>query len=76
MRRLLLNIFCVSILALVVAACSMSAVPTVPDQAPDYPIVRQSESLRIAVLDHHLLGDLSDPAVMAKYARADLLITQ
>jgi hypothetical protein len=32
--------------------------------------------LRIAVLDHHLLGDLSDPAVMAKYARADIIITQ
>ncbi len=28
------------------------------------------------MLDHHLLGDLSDPAVMAKYARADVIITQ
>jgi len=72
----MLNFLIVSSLVLVAAACSTSSVPTVPDQAPDYPIVRRNESLRIAVLDHHLLGDLSDPAVMAKYARADLLITQ
>lgn len=76
MTRLMLNLLCGSILALTVAACSTSPVATGPDPVPDVPIVQPNPSLRIAVLDHHLLGDLSDPAVMAKYARAEILITQ
>lgn len=76
MFRLMLNILCGSILALTVAACSTSPVAMAPDPVPIDPIGQQNPSLRIAVLDHHLLGDLSDPAVMAKYARADILITQ
>jgi hypothetical protein len=72
----MLNLLCGSILALTVAACSTSPVATGPDPVPDVPIVQPNPSLRIAVLDHHLLGDLSDPAVMAKYARAEILITQ
>lgn len=76
MFRTLTNILCGSALAATLAGCSTSAVPTVPDTAPPIPVVQQNPSLRIAVLDHHLLGDLSDPAVAAKYARADLIITQ
>jgi hypothetical protein len=70
------NFLCGSILALALTACSTSPVPTVPDPSVSDPVGRHSPSLRIAVLDHHLLGDLSDPAVMAKYARADIIITQ
>lgn len=76
MFRTMTNILCGSALAIALAACSSSTVPTVPDQAPVIPVVQQNPSLRIAVLDHHLLGDLNDPAVVAKYARADILITQ
>lgn len=76
MNRLMLNILCGSILATVLAACSTSPLPATPGPVPDDPIAPAGSSLRIAVLDHHLVGDLSDPAVMAKYARADILITQ
>lgn len=76
MFRLMINFLCGNVLAVTLAACTTSPIPTVPDTAPFDPIVQQNPSLRIAVLDHHLLGDLSDPAVMAKYARADILITQ
>lgn len=72
----MINFLCGSMLAVALAGCSTSPVAMAPDPVPDDPIDRQSPSLRIAVLDHHLLGDLSDPAVMAKYARADILITQ
>lgn len=70
------NILCGNILAIVLAGCTTSPLPGTPDPAPDVPIAPANPSLRIAVLDHHLVGDLSDPAVMAKYARADILITQ
>lgn len=76
MARVMSNFLCASILTCALAACSTSPVPVAPDDVPDGPPGQQNPSLRIAVLDHHLLGDLSDPAVMAKYARADLIITQ
>jgi hypothetical protein len=74
--KLMINFLCGSVLAAVLAGCSTSPVAMAPDPASNDPVVRQNPSLRIAVLDHHLLGDLSDPVVMAKYARADILITQ
>ena len=76
MFRLMSNFLCGIVLAVAVAGCSTSPGATAPDPVPNVPVVQQNPSLRIAVLDHHLLGDLSDPAVMAKYARADILITQ
>lgn len=76
MAKRFLILMCSIGLATSLAACSTSPVPTVPDQGGGDLPVQQNPSLRIAVLDHHLLGDLSDPAVMAKYARADLIITQ
>lgn len=76
MKRLLLNLLCGIALALALAACTATPVPTTPDPVPPGPDGRHNASLRIAVLDYQLLGDLSDPEVMAKYTRADILITQ
>jgi hypothetical protein len=72
----MINLLCGSVLAAVLFGCSTSPIAMAPEPVPNDPVVQQNPSLRIAVLDHHLLGDLSDPAVMAKYARADILITQ
>lgn len=74
--RLMLNLLCGSILAALMAACSTSPVSVVPGPVPNDPVGQQNPSLRIAVLDSHLMGDLADPAVMAKYARADVLVTE
>jgi len=75
-NRQSLNLLCGLALLGTMAACSTAPVPMAPDPAGGGTPVQPNASLRIAVLDHHLLGDLSDPAVMAKYARADLIITQ
>jgi len=76
LNKLMSIFFCGIVLAAALAGCTTSPVAMAPDSVPIDPVVQQNPSLRIAVLDHHLLGDLSDPAVMAKYARADILITQ
>ncbi len=76
MDKLMLNTLCGSILALALAGCTTTPLPATPNPVPNDPGGPANPSLRIAVLDHHLVGDLSDPAVMAKYARADILITQ
>lgn len=75
MNRLMINFLCGSILAMTMAACTTAPLPNAPQPATNDPIGSRNPSLRIAVLDAHVLGDLSEPAVMAKYARADLLVT-
>lgn len=71
MNRTLIWLICFSI-CLTAAACSSPGDPGVADNPS---VIRTDGSLRIAALDYKV-GDLTDPAVMAKYARADLLIVQ
>lgn len=76
MNLVVRNLLCGSALLAAMAACTTS--PLLPEPAPvqPVPLAQRNPSLRIAVLDNQLLGDLTDPAVMAKYARADLLVTE
>ncbi|MCB1184558.1 hypothetical protein KDM41_14100, partial [bacterium] len=53
-----------------VAACTT---PTEP--VAEIPLPKADGSLRIAALDYQI-GDLSDPAVLAKYARAEIVVVQ
>lgn len=76
MAKRMRNMLTLALLAALLSACGSGSVPVVPGQDWSTLDAQQNPSLRIAVLDYQLLGDLNDPAVMAKYARADLLITQ
>jgi len=64
---------------LLIAACTMPAETETPDGAYGYEddryVTPEESGLRIAALDYEV-GDLTDPANLAKYARADLLIVQ
>jgi hypothetical protein len=51
------------------------ATPVEPDEASSPSVAAHDGSLRIAALDYDV-GDLSDPAELAKYTRADILIVQ
>ena len=49
--------------------------PSSPDDPDSNPLPYDDGSLRIAALDYQV-GDLTDPAELAKYTRADILIVQ
>ncbi len=72
MRRSAIFTLFLWIIILAATACTS---PTDPEQGSLPQGVEHDGTLRIAALDYQI-GDLADPAVMAKYARADILIAQ
>jgi len=63
------------ILILMICGLAGCSSPGNPDDTGSIPLPTDDGSLRIAALDYQV-GDLTDPAELAKYTRADILIVQ
>ena len=64
-----------AIMALMIWGLAGCLYPSHPDVPASNPLLSEDGSLRIAALDYQV-GDLTDPAELAKYTRADILIVQ
>lgn len=72
MTRIKRTLFALAVILLALPACTSPSSPS--GESPTSRIVHDG-SLRIAALDYQI-GDLNDPAVLAKYSRADVLVVQ